>query len=69
MYKIETNPELASRLKGHLMLVHDVIMPGQRHGFGDMNEWFFWKMADHYARWLIGDREDRPIDIEQMNND
>ena len=96
VYKIETNPELASRLKGHLMLVHGdtdnnvnpansirvanalirankrfeyVIMPGQRHGFGDMNEWFFWKMADHYARWLIGDREDRPIDIEQMNND
>jgi hypothetical protein len=26
-------------------------------------------MADHYARWLIGDQEDRPIDIEQMNND
>ena len=44
-------------------------MPGQRHGFGDMNEWFFWKMADHYSRWLHGDREDRPIDIEQMNND
>ena len=96
MYKIETNPELASRLKGHLMLVHGdtdnnvnpansirvanalirankrfeyVIMPGQRHGFGDMNEWFFWKMADHYARWLIGDPSDRPIDIEEMNND
>ena len=46
-----------------------VIMPGQRHGFGDMNEWFFWKMADHYARWLMGDRTPRPIDIEEMNND
>ena len=96
VYKIETNPELASRLKGHLMLVHGdtdnnvnpansirvanalirankrfeyVIMPGQRHGFGDMNEWFFWKMADHYSRWLIGDPEPRPIDIEEMNND
>ena len=96
VYKIETNPQLASRLKGHLMLVHGdtdnnvnpansirvanalirankrfeyVIMPGQRHGFGDMNEWFFWKMADHYSRWLIGDPEPRPIDIEEMNND
>ena len=96
VYKIETNPQIASRLKGHLMLVHGdtdnnvnpansirvanalirankrfeyVIMPGQRHGFGDMNEWFFWKMADHYSRWLIGDPEPRPIDIEEMNND
>ena len=96
VYKIETNPEIASRLKGHLMLVHGdtdnnvnpansirvanalirankrfeyVIMPGQRHGFGDMNEWFFWKMADHYARYLMGDKSERPTDIEQMNND
>ena len=96
VYKIETNPQIASRLKGHLMLVHGdtdnnvnpansirvanalirankrfeyVIMPGQRHGFGDMNEWFFWKMADHYSRWLMGDTRPRPVDIEQMNND
>jgi dipeptidyl aminopeptidase/acylaminoacyl peptidase len=96
VYKIETNPQIASRLKGHLMLVHGdtdnnvnpansirvanalirankrfeyVIMPGQRHGFGDMNEWFFWKMADHYSRWLMGDKSERPTDIEQMNND
>ena len=96
VYKIETNPEIASRLKGHLMLVHGdtdnnvnpansirvanalirankrfeyVLLPGQRHGFGDMNEWFFWKMADHYARWLIGDKRERPVDIEELNND
>ena len=96
VYSIETNPEIASRLKGHLMLVHGdiddnvnpansirvanalirankrfeyVTLPGQRHGFGDMNDWFFWKMADHYARYLIGDRRERPVDIEQMNND
>ena len=96
VYKIETNPQIASRLKGHLMLVHGdtdnnvnpansirvanalirankrfeyVLLPGQRHGFGDMNEWFFWKMADHYSRWLIGDKEERPTDIEELNND
>ena len=96
VYKIETNPQIAARLKGHLMLVHGdtdnnvnpansirvanalirankrfeyVLLPGQRHGFGDMNEWFFWKMADHYSRWLIGDKEERPIDIEELNND
>ena len=96
VYKIETNPQIASRLKGHLMLVHGdidnnvnpansirvanalirankrfeyVLLPGQRHGFGDMNDWFFWKMADHYSRWLIGDTTPRPVDIEEMNND
>ncbi len=96
VYKIETNPQIAARLKGHLMLVHGdtdnnvnpansirvanalirankrfeyVLLPGQRHGFGDMNEWFFWKMADHYARWLIGDKRERPVDIEELNND
>ena len=65
VYKIETNPQIAARLKGHLMLVHGdidnnvnpansirvanalirankrfeyVLLPGQRHGFGDMND-------------------------------
>ena len=96
VYSIKTNPEIASRLKGHLMLVHGdqdnnvnpantirvvndlikankrfelVILPGQRHGFGDMNEYFFWKMADWYSRWLIGDKRERPIDIPELNND
>ena len=96
VYSIRTNQELASRLKGHLMLVTGdqdnnvnpantirvvdalikankrfelVVLPGQRHGFGNMNEFFFWKMADWYARWLIGDRRERPTDIAQMNND
>ncbi len=96
VYKIDTNQELAARLKGHLMLVTGdrdnnvnpantirvvnalikankrfelVVLPGQRHGFGDMNDYFFWKMADHYARYLIGDRRERPIDIVELNND
>ncbi len=96
VYSIKTNQEIASRLKGHLMLVHGdqdnnvnpantirvvndlikankrfelVILPGQRHGFGDMNEYFFWKMADWYSRWLIGDKRERPIDIAELNND
>ncbi len=96
IYHIETNPEIASRLKGHLLLVHGdidnnvhpantirvvnalirankrfdmLILPGQRHGFGDMNDYFFWKMADYYSYWLIGDRTPRPVDIPEMNND
>ncbi len=96
VYSIKTNQEIASRLKGHLMLVHGdqdnnvnpantirvvndlikankrfelVILPGQRHGFGDMNDYFFWKMADWYSRWLIGDKRERPTDIVELNND
>lgn len=96
VYSIQTNPEIASNLKGHLMLVHGdidnnvhpantirvvnalirankrfdmLILPGQRHGFGDMNEYFFWRLADYYAEWLIGDSERHKPDITQMNND
>ena len=46
-----------------------LVLPGQRHGFGDMNEFFFWKMADHYTRYLMGDKTPRPVDISEMNND
>lgn len=42
-------------------------LPNQRHGFGDMDEYFFWKMADFYSRYLIGDYENC-VDIRQMNN-
>ena len=96
VYKIDTNQELASRLKGHLMLVTGdqdnnvnpaatirvvnalikankrfelVVLPGQRHGFGDMNDYFFWKMADHYSRYLMGDKRERTTDIPELNND
>lgn len=31
------------------------IMPGQRHGFGDFNEYFFWIKADYFCKHLIGD--------------
>ena len=96
VYSIETNPQIASNLKGHLMLVHGdidnnvhpantirvvnalirankrfdmLILPGQRHGFGDMNEYFFWKMADYYCEWLMGSSKRNEVDIKEMNND
>ncbi|MDE7129642.1 MAG: DPP IV N-terminal domain-containing protein, partial [Alistipes sp.] len=95
VYKISTNPELASRLKGHLLLVHGdmddnvhpgntirvvdalikankrfdmLILPGQHHGFGSMNEYFFWKMADYFADHLLGSSQ-QDVDIRQLNND
>lgn len=96
VYSIETNPEIASNLKGHLMLVHGdidnnvhpantirvvnalirankrfdmLILPGQRHGFGEMNEYFFWRMADYYCEWLMGSSKRDEVNIKEMNND
>jgi dipeptidyl aminopeptidase/acylaminoacyl peptidase len=31
------------------------IFPGQRHGYGDMNDYWFWIRADYFARYLLGD--------------
>lgn len=45
-----------------------LMLPGQRHGFGDMTEYFFWKMADHFSKYLLEDNTARPVDIKQMNN-
>ena len=94
-YKITANPEIASRLKGKLLLVHGdidenvhpgntlrvvdalirankrfdmLILPGQRHGFGDMNEYFFWRMADYFSEHLLGKKQ-TTTDIPQLNND
>ncbi len=96
VYSIETNPQIASNLKGHLMLVHGdidnnvhpantirvvnalirankrfdmLILPGQRHGFGNMNEYFFWRMADYYCEWLMGSSKRHEVDIKELNND
>ncbi len=45
-----------------------LMLPGQRHGFGDMTEYFFWKMSDYFSRYLIGDYREE-VEIPQMNND
>ena len=43
-----------------------VLMPGQRHGYGTMGDYFFWIRADYFCRWLLGDWE-TGIDITQLN--
>ena len=45
-----------------------LLLPGQRHSFSDMDEYFFWKMADHFCKYLIGDYRNE-TDINQMHND
>lgn len=46
-----------------------LFLPGKRHSFGDMNEYFFWKMADYYSEWLMGQSKRGEVDIVEMNND
>ena len=44
-------------------------LPGQRHGFGNMDEFFFWKMADFFSKHLLGEAKEGEVDIIEMNND
>jgi dipeptidyl aminopeptidase/acylaminoacyl peptidase len=46
-----------------------VLLPGQRHAYADMTEYFFWRTADYFSRYLIGDDTTRPVDIEQMDRE
>ena len=41
----------------------------KHHGYGDMNEYFFWRLADYYCEWLMGCSERGEVDIKEMNND
>jgi dipeptidyl aminopeptidase/acylaminoacyl peptidase len=45
-----------------------VLMPGQRHAYGDMTEYFFWLRADYYSKWLLGDFS-QPVDMVEMNRE
>jgi dipeptidyl aminopeptidase/acylaminoacyl peptidase len=44
-----------------------LMLPGQRHSFGNMTEYFFWRMADYFSEHLIGDYQNH-VEIPQMNN-
>ena len=46
-----------------------LILPTQRHGFGDMSEYWFWKTADYFSRNLLGDMTERSVDIEELNKE
>jgi dipeptidyl aminopeptidase/acylaminoacyl peptidase len=46
-----------------------VMLPGQRHGYGDMTEYFFWKMGDYFVAHLLGDTAPPPVDMVQMLRD
>jgi dipeptidyl-peptidase-4 len=46
-----------------------LILPTQRHGFGDMSEYWFWRTADYFSKYLLGDQTERPVDIDELNKE
>lgn len=44
------------------------MFPGQRHGYGDMTEYYFWLMGDYFSKHLIGDYSSS-VDIIEMNKE
>jgi len=45
-----------------------VLLPGQRHAYGDMTEYFFWQKADYFTKWLLNDFS-QPVDILEMTRE
>ncbi|MFB9861654.1 S9 family peptidase [Rufibacter immobilis] len=45
-----------------------ILMPGQRHGFGNMTEYFFWMMGDYFSKHLLGDYS-QTVDLTEMNRE
>ena len=39
-----------------------LMLPNQRHSFGDMNEYFYWRMVDYFSEHLLGESE-KSVDI------
>lgn len=44
------------------------LFPGQRHGYGDMNDYWFWIRADYFARHLLGDFT-QPVDLVELQRE
>ena len=46
-----------------------IILPSQRHGFGDMTEYFFWRMGDYFVQHLLGDNSPPPVDMLEIQRE
>ena len=45
-----------------------VLLPGQRHGYAGMTEYFFWRKADYFAQYLLGDFS-QPVDMLEVDRE
>lgn len=47
-----------------------VLVPGQRHGYGDMTEYMFWRLADYFNNYLLDDFSGTAhVDILEMDKE
>lgn len=46
-----------------------LLLPGQRHAFGNMTEYFFWRMADYFSEHLLGDSNRDAVDMTEINKE
>jgi dipeptidyl-peptidase-4 len=44
------------------------LFPGQRHGYGDMSDYWTWIRADYFCKWLLGDFS-QSVDMWELNRD
>ncbi|MEN6561896.1 MAG: DPP IV N-terminal domain-containing protein [Acidobacteriota bacterium] len=44
------------------------VFPGQRHGYGDMGDYWFWIRADYFCRWLLGDFS-QSVDLVELQRE
>jgi len=44
------------------------LFPGQRHGYGNMSDYWFWLRAEYFSKWLLGD-ERTAVDVMELNNE
>lgn len=44
-----------------------IILPNQRHAYGNMTDYFFWRSADYFAEHLIGDSQRDITHIKQLS--
>jgi dipeptidyl aminopeptidase/acylaminoacyl peptidase len=44
------------------------VFPGQRHGYGNMGDYWYWLRAEYFAKHLLGD-ERTAADIMEINNE
>ena len=42
------------------------VFPGQRHGYGNMSDYWFWLRAEYFAKHLLGD-ERLAADVVELN--
>ncbi len=44
------------------------VFPGQRHGYGDMSDYWFWFRADYFCKWLLGDFS-QTVDLVELQRE